>query len=294
MTPNHFFENYAPSELTDSHRILCTPGTFAKDTLFYIQEIGKLKSLKSHTSKRRLLDSYLFVIVISGEGTFTFKEKAYHAKLGDCFFINCMQPYSHRSIDSNPWELMWVHFNGVHMENYYSYFYKQRNSVFFQPVTISGYIDYLQKLTILAPQKNTNSELMVSHLLNGLITHILTDKNDETSDLKNIGLEKMEQIKNYLDESYQKKVSLDLIAEKFYISKYHMAREFKKWYGITILNYIIAKRITHAKGLLRFTDMHIEEIAQECGIDDNSYFNKLFRKIENTTASEYRKKWREN
>ena len=33
---HHFFENYAPSELTDSYRILSTPSSFAKDTLFYI------------------------------------------------------------------------------------------------------------------------------------------------------------------------------------------------------------------------------------------------------------------
>ena len=71
----HYFENYAPSELTESYRIISTPSSFAKDTLFYIQEIGKLKSLKSHTSKREALDSFLFIIVVSGSGTFTYNGK---------------------------------------------------------------------------------------------------------------------------------------------------------------------------------------------------------------------------
>ena len=83
-----------------------------------------------------------------------------------------------------------------------------------------------------------------------------------------------------------------MIADEFFISKYHMSREFKKAYGITIANYIIAKRITYAKELLRFTDMQIEEIGQLCGIDDNSYFNKVFRRCEGMTASDYKKKWR--
>ena len=83
-----------------------------------------------------------------------------------------------------------------------------------------------------------------------------------------------------------------MIADEFFISKYHMSREFKKAYGITIANYIIAKRITHAKELLRFTDMNIEEIGGLCGIEDNSYFNKIFRRFEGMPASEYRKKWR--
>ena len=71
-----------------------------------------------------------------------------------------------------------------------------------------------------------------------------------------------------------------------------MSREFKKAYGITIANYIIAKRITYAKELLRFTSMQIEEIGQTCGIEDNSYFNKVFRKLEGMTASDYKKKWK--
>ena len=83
-----------------------------------------------------------------------------------------------------------------------------------------------------------------------------------------------------------------MIANEFFISKYHMSREFKKAYGITIANYIIAKRITYAKELLRFTDMQIEEIGRICGIEDNSYFNKVFRKFEGMTASDYKKKWR--
>ena len=97
----HYFENYAASELTDSYRVLSTPSSFAKDTLFYIQEIGKLKSLKSHTSKREALDSFLFIIVLSGSGTFAYKGKRYALKSGDHLFIDCKKPYSHESTDND-------------------------------------------------------------------------------------------------------------------------------------------------------------------------------------------------
>ena len=43
--------------------------------------------------------------------------------------------------------------------------------------------------------------------------------------------------------------------------------------------------------LLRYSNSSIEEIAHLCGIDDASYFNKVFRKMEGCTASEYRKRW---
>lgn len=291
---HHFFENYAPSELTDSYRILSTPSSFAKDTLFYIQEIGKLKSLKSHTSKREALDSFLFIIVLSGSGTFTYSGKTYTLKSGDHLFIDCKKPYSHESTDSNPWELMWVHFNGVLMDQYYRHFSNKTSSIAFRPADFSEFNAILENLMMLADKKNIDSELLASHLLNSLITLVLTHSTDsKTKDMNTIE-DKTQQIKDYLDENFKKKIPLDMIADEFFISKYHMSRKFKKAYGITIANYIIAKRITHAKELLRFTDMQIEEIGRLCGIEDNSYFNKVFRKFEGMTASHYRKKWRGN
>lgn len=290
----HYFEDYALSELTHSQRILSTPSVFAKSTLFYIQEIGNLTSLQSHTSQRKSLDSFLFVIVLSGSGTFTCDGLTYRAGVGDNLFIDCMRPYSHRSSDVDPWVLMWVHFNGPLLHQYYAYFARQTNSILFHSSHASEYRSILDQLMILAPQKKNDAELMVSHLLNRLLTLALTEKSSPSEDRISADSEKMELIRTYLDVNYQTKLSLDRIAGEFFISKYHMAREFKKAYGITVVNYIITKRITHAKGLLRFTDMHIEEIGQTCGIDDNSYFNKIFRKIEGITASEYRKKWKES
>lgn len=291
-TTNTYFEKYAPSELTDSYRILSTPSSFAKDTLFYIQEIGKLKSLKSHTSKREALDSFLFIIVVSGSGTFNYNTKAYALQSGDHLFIDCKKPYSHESPDSDPWELMWVHFNGILMAQYYLYFSSKTTSIVFRPEDPSEFNTILENLLRLANKKSTDSELLASHLLSTLVTRVLTNNADQTkNDLDTIA-DKIQQIKDFLDKNFQKKIPLDMIADEFFISKYHMSREFKKANGITIATYIIAKRITYAKELLRFTDKQIEEIGRLCGIEDNSYFNKVFRRFEGMTASDYKKKWR--
>lgn len=288
----HFFENYAPSELTDSYRILSTPSSFAKDTLFYIQEIGRLKSLKSHTSKRESLDSFLFIIVLSGTGSFIYMGKTYTLKSGDHLFIDCKKTYSHKSTDTDPWELIWVHFNGALMDQYYRYFSNKTSSIVFRPEDLTEFNAILENLMMLADKKSTNSELMASHFLNSLITQVLTHSTDQETKEMNTVEDKIQQIKDFLDENFQKKIPLDMIADEFFISKYHMSREFKKAYGITIANYIIAKRITYAKELLRFTNKKIDEIAILCGIADSSYFNKVFRKFEDMTATEYRDKWR--
>ena len=126
------------------------------------------------------------------------------------------------------------------------------------------------------------------------ITHILTlistspkepERNDSELEIK------LKNVTRYLDEHYTESISLDFLAEQFYISKYYLSREFKQEHGTTIIQYLLTKKITHAKELLRYSNSSIEDIAALCGIDDASYFNKVFKKLEGCTASEYRKRW---
>ena len=92
---NSLFEKYKTSEVTNTRRVICTPGQFTRDHFFYIQEAGYLKSLQPHLSKRSGLKSYLFMIVLSGSGTVSYKDaspekaSAVSAMAGDCFFLDC-------------------------------------------------------------------------------------------------------------------------------------------------------------------------------------------------------------
>lgn len=124
------FEAYQPSELVQTHRIINTPSDIAKHSLFYVQETGYLKSLKTHRSERSRLTSYLFLIVISGKGTFSYKERNYELTPNDCVFIDCMEHYTHQSDESDHWELMWVHFHGESVKDYYAHFIQNGDNVF--------------------------------------------------------------------------------------------------------------------------------------------------------------------
>ena len=98
-------------------------------------------------------------------------------------------------------------------------------------------------------------------------------------------------IKEYLDENYNRKVSLDELCSKFYINKYYMMKLFSEAYGTTINNYANSVRVTKAKQLLRFSDKRMDEISSELGFEDANYFSRLFKKVEGMSPSEYRKKW---
>ena len=73
---------------------------------------------------------------------------------------------------------------------------------------------------------------------------------------------------------------------------YDRIRENKKIYGKTIFQHIISCRINYGKHLLRFSDNSVEEIAHQCGFNDQSYFVRQFKKSENVTCFAYRRMWR--
>lgn len=272
-------------------RHIHTPSPFARQNLLYVQEAGRLQSKSRHISSRSQLESYLFFIVLSGSGTVTIDGTLHQLSAGDHVFLDCRRPYAHESSDQDPWELLWAHFQGNAMTGYSLYFAENQLEQIFRPPAPSVFQNLLEQILTLEHTRTKNRELLENDLLHRLMTALLTYQPKQQTG-ESSSAEKIAEVRRYLDEHYTEKFSLDELAERFYISKYHLAREFKKTFRTTIVAYLTALRVTKAKEMLRFSDLQIEAIARGCGIDDNSYFNKVFRRAEGITAREYRKKWR--
>ena len=60
---------FTASPSVQSFRILYTPSAFACVSLFHLQEMGSLKALRGHTSRRERLESFLCFVVESGAGS---------------------------------------------------------------------------------------------------------------------------------------------------------------------------------------------------------------------------------
>ena len=69
----------------------------------------------------------------------------------------------------------------------------------------------------------------------------------------------------------------------------HLARQFRQETGETMTQYIASMRCKKAAGLLKKTDLPIQEISSYVGYSDNNYFVKVFRKNYDMTPTEYRR-----
>lgn len=208
------------------------------------------------------------------------------AHTGDCFFLDCSGEYTHISTDEDPWELLWIHFNGPQVKAYYTYF-REHHNWHFRSAHFTELITSIENIIRYNEEPTDDTDLLTAQQIIHILTLICTESNEKNELLS----DKLKTILHYLDDHYTENISLDQLAEQFFISKYYLSREFKKEFGTTIIQYVLAKKINNAKELLRYSNSSIEEIAHLCGIDDASYFNKVFRKMEGCTASEYRKRW---
>ena len=96
------------------------------------------------------------------------------------------------------------------------------------------------------------------------------------------------QVTNYINNNYAEKITLDFLAEKYYIDKYHLCHIFKKETGMTIIDFINQKRVVEAGILLRSTDDSVFEIASAVGFQNQNYFGQLFKKLYGVSPREYR------
>lgn len=134
-------------------------------------------------------------------------------------------------------------------------------------------------------------EILISLKTLELIYKISREKISETRKkyYKEEKIEIIEEIEKFLRKNLEKNIDLDLIAEKFKISKSNFNNKFMRKFQYTPIKYLNNLRMIRAEELLTSTNMRIIDIAEEVGFHDSSNFTRTFRKFSGMSPSKYRK-----
>ncbi|MDE7047430.1 response regulator transcription factor [Parablautia intestinalis] len=98
----------------------------------------------------------------------------------------------------------------------------------------------------------------------------------------------VEQSYQYINNHYRENISLEMIANLFFINKEYLATIFRKKYGESVGQYIIRLKMDDAKKQLTYSNRRIEEIAEFLGYSDASYFYRQFKKEVGISPKKYR------
>lgn len=105
---------------------------------------------------------------------------------------------------------------------------------------------------------------------------------------ENLSFDRLEQVKQYIEEHLQEKIYVEDLAKLVHINEQYFMRLFKRQTGQSVTEYITERRIQVGSALLKDTDKSINFIADCVGCENYSYFTKLFKKHTGFTPSEYR------
>ena len=153
---------------------------------------------------------------------------------------------------------------------------------------------YFSQILEESTHKTPDSELMCKNLMQNLMILLGRRANFTvalTPILKKSALLCIE-IRQYIDNHFKENITLDLLAERSHISKYHMVHTFTEEYGISPINYLIQKRVEEGKKLLKTTDHSLSLIGRMLGFSSPAYFSQVFKKHAQCTPLEYRKRSR--
>lgn len=97
----------------------------------------------------------------------------------------------------------------------------------------------------------------------------------------------------YIQNNFTKKITLKDIAKIANYSPNYFCSSFKKFTGVTFIDYLNELRFSYAKKLLLNTNHSASEIAERCGFNDFSYFMKTFKSRHGVTTKMYRERYGE-
>lgn len=320
-----YYENASYSWSDKSVRYMNTVSANARDHYLYMQECGYFQTSPDYYTERSGLPSYLILYTLSGQGQLLYARNTYQLNPGSCFYIDCQLSHRYEPSDQLPkepaksseasmfsmpvcmpasispdtdksvktqknWEFLWLHFNGISARGYYHDFSAlgepvlQIQDTFLVETT-------LRRILSLYQRKNISSEVLTSSLITNLLTELIIQKLTASQKLFRLP-DSIHEATAFIQAHFTEELRLDQIAAFTNVSKYHLSREFSRYMGISINQYIINCKMQYAKELLRESSLSIDAIADQIGIGHTSHFIALFKAREGTTPLEYRKLWR--
>lgn len=162
---------------------------------------------------------------------------------------------------------------------------------------LTGYrdFDYAQQAIrlgvrryLLKPSKMDEIEEAIHTMVNYLDNYYLdkAQKEDKVETVANSFIVK--NALDYIEHNYMNKLKLSDVADKVYISQWHLSKLLNRHTGQNFSEIFNHVRIQRAKKLLENPELRIGDIADEVGFLDVAHFFRVFKKLEGVSANHYR------
>ena len=256
---------------------------------FQIELCGHFFSNQTYFTERSGLNECLMIYTVAGEGSMEYNNVKTTLTANSIVTINCNQYHLYKTNNCDVWEFYWIHFSGD-----YSFIYTDRlnkDSLKKLPMDQHEFFHYFNQFTSASSTYSPIGGLEVSLLFCRIFVDFFALEYVEVAENQSHFIE-MKQIAKYIEQHIENASSIDELAKKCNLNKFHFIKLFTRIVGTTPHQYLLQSRVKKSKELLLLDpDLTINEIALQTGFCDAKNFITNFKKKVGTTPSRFRKNY---
>lgn len=254
----------------------------------YLKEDFRLFHINDRTDREfewHYHDFHKIIVFVSGKVTYHIEGKAYQLKPQDILLVSQGAIHKPEIDPSIPYEryIFWIRDDLSSPE--LNTCFQKANDRSFNLIRLDSVLQ--EKLKDLLPEIEHSlrdiqfgDSILSKALFAQFMVYInrIFLKSSTAPDQKSYSSDsQVEQLLKYINRNLSENLSIDHLAERFFFSKYHMMRKFKKETGYTIHNYIISKRLLHARSLIA-QGTPVMKAAMQSGFQDYIAFVRAYKK----------------
>ena len=262
----------------------------------YLEQDFRLFHIKDQTKREfsyHYHDFHKVIIFLSGKAAYHIEGKSYYLKPWDILLVNRHAIHNPEIDFSVPYErfVLWIR-DDIKSTELLRCFQKaidrSYNLIRLDSDTQEKLKQLLYELEAALKDEKFGSELLGSALFTQFMVYVnriflekqyIYDAHSYSSDSQ------IEELLRYINHNLTEDLSIETLARKYYLSKYHMMRKFKEETGYTIHNYIISKRLLLARTKIS-KGTPILKAAQLSGCSDYTTFSRAYKKQFGTAPSQ--------
>lgn len=266
-----------------THSILPVPiSSFSKQNFLNLDTFGYSIAGSSFFTKRNYFPYYLLAYTYSGCGELIYEGTSYEIHENQGFLIDCRHPHEYKTLGNN-WHHFILHFSGFNSDWYFQQFIIDGSPVFScnKPLNFQHNVE---KLLLTYQTFHPLKEAECSLHLSTILLNIIKEKTESLSPIPDY----IVYLQKYMSNHYAKSLTVTELSNFAGVSIYHLEREFKKYTGSSLKEYLLTLRLSRSCFLLNTTALPISSISQIVGFNEYNSFFKIFKKHMGMTPSEYR------
>ena len=158
-------------------------------------------------------------------------------------------------------------------------------------------LEEIKSIHKLYNDKNIMMEIKITNSIYKIWTNIYENNIHKILELSKYKVKDMDRLKKiivFINDNYNKKITLDDIAAQINICRSECCRFFKKHMKESLFDYLLNYRIIRSLELLKDSDLNITEIAYAVGFSNTAYYSKIFKRVMECSPRAYKKKYEEN